>query len=76
MTPHGAMRPPPGADRKDHLPLQTCTARETPGQWPGVGAGMKGFEPSVSALTGQRVRPLHHTPERAEVYHSQMAPAR
>ena len=37
---------------------------------PGGLAGMKGFEPSVSALTGQRVRPLHHTPERREVYHS------
>jgi hypothetical protein len=31
---------------------------------------MKGFEPSVSALTGQRVWPLHHTPERLKVYHS------
>ncbi len=25
---------------------------------------MTGFEPAVSALTGQRVRPLHYTPER------------
>ena len=25
-------------------------------------AGMTGFEPAISALTGQRVRPLHHTP--------------
>ena len=26
-------------------------------------AGMTGFEPAVSALTGQRVGPLHYTPE-------------
>jgi hypothetical protein len=32
-------------------------------------AGMTGFEPAISALTGQRVGPLHHTPRRAEVYH-------
>ena len=31
---------------------------------------MKGFEPSVSALTGQRVGPLHHTPRQPEVYHA------
>lgn len=31
---------------------------------------MTGFEPAVSALTGQRVGPLHHTPERREVYHA------
>src|SRR3970040_2021265 len=29
---------------------------------PGGSAGMTGFEPAVSALTGQRVAPLHHTP--------------
>ena len=33
-------------------------------------AGMTGFEPAISALTGQRVRPLHHTPERRLVYHN------
>jgi hypothetical protein len=32
-------------------------------------AGMTGFEPAISALTGQRVSPLHYTPERREVYH-------
>lgn len=26
-------------------------------------AGMTGFEPAISALTGQRVKPLHYTPE-------------
>lgn len=36
----------------------------------GDSAGMTGFEPAVSALTGQRVRPLHYTPEREVVYHS------
>jgi hypothetical protein len=25
-------------------------------------AGMTGFEPAISALTGQRVEPLHYTP--------------
>ena len=25
-------------------------------------AGMTGFEPAISALTGQRVKPLHYTP--------------
>lgn len=33
-------------------------------------AGMTGFEPAISALTGQRVGPLHHTPERPLVYHA------
>lgn len=32
-------------------------------------AGMTGFEPAISGLTGQRVKPLHYTPERAKVYH-------
>ena len=32
---------------------------------------MTGFEPAVSALTGQRVGPLHHTPQRREVYHAE-----
>lgn len=27
-------------------------------------AGMTGFEPAISALTGQRVKPLHYTPGR------------
>src|SRR5262245_40216182 len=29
-----------------------------------VGAGSRGFEPPVSALTGPHVRPLHHEPRR------------
>src|SRR3989304_4207654 len=33
---------------------------------PGGSAGMTGFEPAVSALTGQRVGPLHHTPNGRE----------
>jgi hypothetical protein len=45
------------------------TGAKPPGPVPGGLAGMKGFEPSVSALTGQRVGPLHHTPRQPEVYH-------
>ena len=33
----------------------------------------KGFEPSISALTGPHVRPLHHGTVRAVLYHSQNA---
>ncbi len=33
-------------------------------------AGMTGFEPAISALTGQRVWPLHYTPEPGVVYHT------
>ncbi len=33
-------------------------------------AGTTGFEPAISALTGQRVKPLHYAPEHATVYHS------
>jgi hypothetical protein len=36
---------------------------------PGRSAGMTGFEPAISGLTGQRVSPLHYTPKRSEVYH-------
>lgn len=39
-------------------------------------AGMTGFEPAVSALTGQRVGPLHYTPERRKVYHMQTNPVK
>jgi len=31
---------------------------------------MTGFEPAISALTGQRVWPLHYTPEAGLVYHT------
>ena len=26
-------------------------------------AGLKGFEPSISSVTGKHVRPLHHSPK-------------
>ena len=39
-------------------------------------AGMTGFEPAVSALTGQRVGPLHHTPDNAQSTMGRVRPSR
>ena len=36
-----------------------------PNQYSNNLAGTTGFEPAISGLTGQHVRPLHHAPEAA-----------
>ena len=51
-------------------PLEEGSNKKLPEiPYPGSSAGMTGFEPAISGLTGQRVRPLHYTPKRPEVYH-------
>src|SRR3972149_1452572 len=60
----GGLAPLGGPGKRADTVTPAGRAATTSTAWarPGGSAGMTGFEPAVSALTGQRVGPLHHTP--------------